>query len=1148
MSLPTSNRDLYFRDPTTLELLNNGVSKVSEIGHDEGQIKTLRFELQNFVCDGEYARGMERILKAYLGGLGKAEQNAVWVSGFFGSGKSHLVKVLRYLWEDYHFADGATARSLVTLPSEITDLLTELSNRSKPLGGLRAAAGTLGAGSMDNVRLAFIQLVLRAAGLPENLAQAKFILWLRSSGLEAKVEAALKAQNNELARAVLSFKVSMPLAEALVIAEPKYATAANAQAAIRDQFKDNNSPTIDDALSVVKQIFGHEGQLPCTLLVVDEIQQFIGDKIQRANDVQEIAEHVCTDLGSRLLIIGTGQSALNTMPSLQRLQARFAVKVQLSDTDVESVIRKTVLRKKPEQESAITACMEANQGELARHLQNSRLAATHADEQFFVADYPLLPTRRRFWEKVLRNTDHSGTKAQLRSQLQIVFEATKQTAAAAVGNVVPADFIYDQISTDLLNSGELEREYDEIIRKQRDGTPDGDLRSSLCALIFLIGKLPRTPGADDGVRANAETLVDLLVCDLKADRPRLDQQVPKQLKQLVETGQLMAVETEYRLQTREGAVWTHDFNRRRTSALNDDPRINSKRAELLQAGAKQALKPVSLQQGSSGTSRKLAFELSSSRPASNSDEVTLWLRDGWSDDEKSVLNDARAAGVDSPMLFGYLPRLHHEELKQAIASWLAAQETLDAHGMTGGAEAIEPRKAVETHLAVAQHRIQELLGHIIGGAKVFLGGGQEANGIELADKVQDSADSALVRLFPQFGEADHGNWGLVVTRARGGDVGALAQVAYSGNPTQHPVCRRVLEAIGAGKKGKDLRDMFKAAPFGWPQDAIDGALFVMLVAGNLRATNNGQPVQASLPQNQVGVASFYVDVPPLDVGQRLDLKALFQKTGITTQNGKESEAAAESLKKLLALAESAGGEHPRPEAPDTQDVRALQMFSGNAQLLKIHQQKDDLAAKLAAWKKSTDAITKRWPAWERLLDFHNFATGLPEADACAKSIAAINAGRSLLAEPDPVPELIKQLTTALRSALGKLQDDLAAAFTAGDAKLAASQVWNGRTDEQRTTISTACQLTPPPKAAIGTDDEILDALNVRTLTDRRNLLDAVPQRFARALEEAGKLATPEAVRVTLPGAIIKTPADLDQWLAGVRQQVEDQLKDGPVIL
>ena len=307
------------------------------------------------------------------------------------------------------------------------------------------------------------------------------------------------------------------------------------------------------ALDFVQQVFGEKGNLPCTLLVVDEIQQFIGEKIQRAMDLQEIAEHCCTKLNQRLLLVGTGQSALNTTPSLQRLQARFAVRVQLSDADVESVIRKTVLRKKPEQESAISKCLDANQGEVARHLQNTRFAATHDDDKFFVADYPLLPTRRRFWEKVLRNTDHSGTKAQLRSQLQIVFEATRQTAAASVGTVVPADFIYDQISTDLLNSGELEREYDEIIRKQRDGTKDGDLRSSLCALIFLIGKLPRTPGADDGVRANAETLVDLLVSDLKNDRPKLEQQVPKLLKQLVDAGQLMAVESEYRLQTREGA-------------------------------------------------------------------------------------------------------------------------------------------------------------------------------------------------------------------------------------------------------------------------------------------------------------------------------------------------------------------------------------------------------------------------------------------------------------------------------------------------------------------------------------------------------------------------------------------------------------------
>jgi len=64
----------------------------------------------------------------------------------------------------------------------------------------------------------------------------------------------------------------------------------------------------------------------------------------------------------------------------------------------------------------------------------------------------------------------------------------------------------------------------------------------------------------------------------------LEQQVPQLLKQLVEAGQLMAVESEFGLQTREGARWTHDFSRRRTAALGDDQRLNSKRAELLRDG------------------------------------------------------------------------------------------------------------------------------------------------------------------------------------------------------------------------------------------------------------------------------------------------------------------------------------------------------------------------------------------------------------------------------------------------------------------------------------------------------------------------------------------------------------------------------------
>ena len=109
-------------------------------------------------------------------------------------------------------------------------------------------------------------------------------------------------------------------------------------------------------------------------------------------------------------------------------------------------------------------------------------------------------------------------------------------------------------------------------------------------------------------------------------------------------------------------------------------------------------------------------------------------------------------------------------------------------------------------------------------------------------------------------------------------------------------------------------------------------------------------------------------------------------------------------------------------------------------------------------------------------------------------------------------------------------------------------MWSRLTDGQCASLVTACQLTPPAKEAIGTDDEILAALRTSTLADRRNLLDAVPQRFSRALDEASRLLEPKAQRVVLPGATIHNVTELDQWLASARKQVEEKLKDGPVIL
>src|SRR5690554_3134443 len=133
------NREIYVHDPNTHELLNNGVAVVKDTASAE-ELRTLHYELSTFVCDGQYEKGLLRILDSYLRNLDKPEQPAVWVSGFYGSGKSHLVKMLRALWVDTEFADGSTARGLAKLPDSISDALRELSTAGRRLGGLHAAA------------------------------------------------------------------------------------------------------------------------------------------------------------------------------------------------------------------------------------------------------------------------------------------------------------------------------------------------------------------------------------------------------------------------------------------------------------------------------------------------------------------------------------------------------------------------------------------------------------------------------------------------------------------------------------------------------------------------------------------------------------------------------------------------------------------------------------------------------------------------------------------------------------------------------------------------------------------------------------------------------------------------------------------------
>lgn len=1142
------NRDIYLKDPGENRLVNQGVAEVADPGSEQ-ELRTLRYELETFVCEGQYARGLERILGAYLAHIDREEQPGVWVSGFYGSGKSHLVKMLRFLWADYKFPDGATARGLVHLPSEIQAQLVELSNLGKRLGGLHAAGGKLGSGA-DTIRLALLGIVHQSLGLPTDYAAARFVLHLRKNGYLDAVRAAVEKAGRRWEAELQDLYVSPVLARAVLDADPTFAPA---EKEVRSQIKANFPRPTEisdtDLVLALEAALAPAGKFPATLIVLDEVQQFIGENTDRAYKVQEMAEACAKRFGARISFVGTGQTAITGTPNLARLQARFRLPIELSDSDVDTVVRKIVLAKKPDKEPQVRALLDSCSGEISRHLSGTKLSPRPEDQQVIVADYPLLPVRRRFWEQALRAVDPTGMKAELRNQLTNVFEAVAATADQPVGHVVAADFLYDQNKTQMVATGVLLREIQEVIEKLDDGTAAGRLKARLCALCFLIGKLPREMGSDSGVRATPGVLADMLVEDLSAGSASLRQQVPGLLEELAASGTLMAVGGEYRLQTREGAAWEQEYRNRLARIQNDETMLANERAELLRAGVGAALKTIKLLHGQSKEQRKLQPHFALDAPSAAGGDLDVWVRDGWNVEEASVLADARAAGTQSPLVTLFLPRVGAEDLKKWIASAKAARETLNAKGHPGTAEGQEARVAMETRARQAELQRDQHLADIQAKARVFLGGGSEKTGASLVDKVKDAAEDALLRLYPKFGDADDARWGKVVERARQGAGDALDAVGYNGNPEQHRVCQALSTFVSGGRKGKDVRKQFAAPPYGWPQDAIDGGLMVLVGSGQLRATLDGKAVtQKQLDQKNLAQADFRPESATVTLPQRMQLRKLFQDLGVPCSPNEEAAAAAPFLMALKSLALSAGGEAPRPAVPAPPRIDEWARLAGNEQLVAICAAATEVGQWIADWRQRAQSIEKRWPRWGMLERLQEHARRLPIAADVAPQIEALRANRALLSEPDPVPPLVAGLAQALRQALREAHARYVATHERESAALAAIDDWKRLTPDQQAGILSSLGLSGVPSIAVATEQELLDSLAARSLENWEILVEALPERFFKAEEEAHRLLQPTARRVELPSTTIHDEAELKRWLDTVAERVRKQLASGPVIL
>ena len=179
-----------------------------------------------------------------------------------------------------------------------------------------------------------LQVVLRSAGLPDILDIARGHLWLRAGildGMREKLRAIGKEKDMELPF------VSEHLAQVLLELKPGFAdSTTQATEFLSNQFITNRQMTNAELIKLMKDVFilkgSARGQIPLVLLVLDEVQQYltIGEGSKQLLAFQDIIEECCKSFGGKLLIVATGQEALQANVLLQRLQGRFSVRFNWS--------------------------------------------------------------------------------------------------------------------------------------------------------------------------------------------------------------------------------------------------------------------------------------------------------------------------------------------------------------------------------------------------------------------------------------------------------------------------------------------------------------------------------------------------------------------------------------------------------------------------------------------------------------------------------------------------------------------------------------------------------------------------------------------------------------------------------------------------
>ncbi|WP_099159038.1 BREX system P-loop protein BrxC [Virgibacillus ndiopensis] len=504
---------------------------------------TIENELDEYVLTEESEHYLERFYQNYLAVYDQPSTKVgVWISGFFGSGKSHFLKILSYLLHNQtiagrtpadYFQDKTNNKELLNMMQQVSEkksdaLLFNIDSRST-------------SSSKDSEKERIIEVFLRVfnnhLGYSDTLWVAEMERQLDEDGKYEEFKQAIYDQNS---KAWEEFRLKILLRKKKVIKALEYVgydqdTAETFFAMSREWF----SIDAQRVAELVAEYCKKQGPDYRLVFLADEIGQYIGNNTSLMLNLQTITEKLGDLCQGQAWVIVTSQeklestvSDLDSTKDFSKIQGRFETKINLSSANTDEVIKKRLLEKKEVGEETLKSIHDQEgkliHNRLAFDTRNTQLRSGYRSIAEFVSFYPFVPYQIELLQMIftkIRNLGEGGqhTSRGERSLLKAFQEAAQLNADENVDNMVTMAEFYPSIRDYLESSitGTIVRAQDRA--RNQEGLEEYDVK--VLQVLYLIKGI-------DEIKSTPSNIATLMVETIYDERQPLEYKIKESLNRL----------------------------------------------------------------------------------------------------------------------------------------------------------------------------------------------------------------------------------------------------------------------------------------------------------------------------------------------------------------------------------------------------------------------------------------------------------------------------------------------------------------------------------------------------------------------------------------------------------------------------------------